>query len=129
MSARDKAAKYMGFEPTQELDVELNPYQAAGNPQVAYGHVALNMPGGWTLWLNIMQLESHDCVDIRTFRDDEQYAQGVMAVHKGQRVIGKHDHRPALAGHGWPAGYNVTLMSDRAPSSTQDAKPYTERQE
>jgi hypothetical protein len=129
MSSLDKAVEYMGFEPSQSMEVDLKPYQdpMAGHEAAGYAHVAL-LVNGVTYWLNFMELADHSCVDVRTFREDAVYATGVFSISNGRRVIGQQDE-PALRGHAWPAGYNVTLLSDRVPGDRQDTKPYTEEQE
>jgi hypothetical protein len=107
-------------------------------------HVAIAWEGG-VVWLDMSVQSDHFCIDVRQFVPDEEgtqptehgvqlAGQGVFTIVNGRRQClaaevggGKlysldplkdPDGTPVL-GHGWNAGYVVTLMHDKEPSERQ----------
>lgn len=130
-----------------EADVRVNLKGEYRHPSSRDGscfhrHVALEWEGG-VLWLDMSQLSGHFCVDVRQFVPAEDggtelAGQGVFTMVNGRRQCLAQEVAPGHApsteplldpdgtpvrGHGWNAGYVVTLMHDKAPGEKQTNRP------
>jgi hypothetical protein len=136
-------------EVERVMEIEAYPVVVPDEPDDGqrHQHVAIAWRGG-VIWLDMSDQSDHFCVDVRQFvasdvEGVELAGQGVFTIVNGRRqalaaespgrtgaqikptcwdALEDPDGTP-VRGHGWNAGYVVTLMHDKERSEKQTNRP------
>lgn len=148
----EQTAAIIAAEQAMDARADAKIYEPVSQDQGkhAHTHMAIAWRGG-VIWLDMSEQADHFCIDVRQFvalpdpEDGLEWehkvnlaGQGIFTIVNGvQQSLGRVFHAgqtyeewplqdpdgTPVKGHGWNAGYVVTLMHDKEPGPNQTNRP------